>query len=173
MITTLSPVSLSSPWVSYVHKIESIFKGDEEVVIQYDNDLVELKIFVSNDVKADALAKLLPSQKTFGNVILTITVYPPNMETSPRVQYFEDAFRGNPNVADVVTIGEAPNTPIPPMTFVIFRKEVIQYFDDNLHDAHGNTTTLNEVIARDVFGESEGIFFCTDNKDVNTEDISE
>lgn len=167
-------LNLSPPWISYVHKIESLFNGDEDVIVQYDNDEVALKLFVNDEVKAEAISKLLPMQKEFGNVILTITVYPPNEYVKPRAAYFGEAFKGNPNVVDIITIEDVPGTIISnPITYVIFKKEVVQYFDDNLHDAHGNRTTLNEDIARDVFGESEGIFFCTDNKDPNEDVFSD
>ena len=159
-------LNLSPPWISYVHKIESLFNGDEDVIIQYDNEEVALKLFVNDEVKAEAISKLLPMQKEFGNVILTITVYPPNEYVKPRAAYFGEACEGNPNVADILTIEDVPGMIISnPITYIIFKKEVVQYFDDNLHDAHGNRTTLNEDIARDIFGESVGVFFCTDNKD--------
>jgi hypothetical protein len=51
-----------------------------------------------------------------------------------------------------------------PITYVIFKKEVVQYYDDNLGDAHGNRTTLYEQIANQIFEDREGIYFCTDNK---------
>lgn len=39
--------------------------------------------------------------------------------------------------------------------------KVVQYFNDDLGDAHGVCSTLYQEIAKDVFGEHEGIFFCT------------
>lgn len=162
-------VNLSPPWITYVHKIESLFKGDNEVIIQYDNDNVALKLFVSDEIKAEALSKLLPLQKDFGNVILTITVYPPNNTVKPKVEYFREAFKDNPNVSEIFHIDD-PTLPIfSAMTYIVFKKEVIQFFNDNIQDINGNMTTLNEDIAREVFGDTEGICFCTDNKDPNEE----
>ena len=49
------------------------------------------------------------------------------------------------------------------MTFVEFCKYVVQYYNDNLGDLHGNRTTVMEQIAREVFDDVSGVYFCTDN----------
>lgn len=163
-------LKLSPPWITYVHKIESLFKGDEDVIIQYDNDDVSLKLFVSDETKAEALSKLLPMQKEFGNVVLTITVYPPDNTVKSKVDYFREAFKDNPNVAEIFHTYD-PTIPIfGALTYIVFKREVVQFFNDNTQDLHGNMTTLNEDIAREIFGDTEGICFCTDNKDPNEND---
>ena len=156
-------LNLSPPWISYVHKIESLFNGDEDVIVQYDNEEVALKFFVNDEVKAEAISKLLPMQKEFGNVILTITVYPPNEYVKPRAAYFGEAFEGNPNVVDIITIEDVPGMIISnPITYVIFRKEVVQYYNDDLGDAHGVCSTLYQDIAKRVLKDQDSIYYCTD-----------
>ena len=49
-----------------------------------------------------------------------------------------------------------------PITYVVFVNEVVQYFNDDLGDVYGQCSTLYQEIAKDVFGETEGVFFCTD-----------
>jgi hypothetical protein len=71
---------------------------------------------------------------------------------------YEDLFRGNPIVDDIVTIEGVMTNPI---TYVIFKKEVIQYYNDSLSDAHGMCSTLYQDIASRVLDAGEGIFFCT------------
>ena len=46
--------------------------------------------------------------------------------------------------------------------YVVFKKNVIQYYTDNLGDLHGIKSTLAENIARDIFVQHPGVFFCTD-----------
>ena len=48
-----------------------------------------------------------------------------------------------------------------PITYVIFKKEVVQYYNDSLADAHGMCSTLYQDIASRILDAGEGIFFCT------------
>ena len=50
------------------------------------------------------------------------------------------------------------------MTFVIFKKEVVQYFTDDIGDYHGICSTLYQDLAKEIFGSIDGVFFCTDNE---------
>ena len=51
-----------------------------------------------------------------------------------------------------------------PFVYVMFKPEVVQYWDDNLGDPHGNISTLAQEIARDVFEDGNGVYFSTDEK---------
>ena len=155
-------MKLSPPWVTYVNKIEALFKGDEDISIQFDEPNYDLKIFVADLEKAEALAKLLPIQKEFGNVVLKITVVPPDSAVKDYIEVFRAAFKNNPNVADIVS----EETPFGyNLNFVVFKKEVIQFFNDDTSDLHGVCSTLNEYIAREVFGAGyDTVYFCTDVK---------
>ncbi len=155
-------MKLSPPWVTYANKIEALFKGDDDINIKFDEQNYDLKIFVADAEKAEALAKLLPLQKQFGNVIVKIAVVPPDNEAAEPIEVFRKAFKNNPNVSDIVT--EA--TPFGyNLNFVVFKKEVIQFFNDDTSDLYGVLSTLNENIAREVFGESyDTVYFCTDVK---------
>jgi ubiquitin C len=56
------------------------------------------------------------------------------------------------------------------VTYVVFRKTVVQYFCDNMMDIHGVKSTLYEDIARDVFEgvlDNNMISFCTDTYGVS------
>ena len=50
--------------------------------------------------------------------------------------------------------------------YVVFKNKVVQYFNDNLNDIYGNTSTLYEDIARDIFENNipvnNNVFYCTD-----------
>lgn len=156
-------IKMAPPWVSYVNAIVAMFEKDPDVEVIYDNDNMGVKLYVNGTAKAEALTKLLPTEKTFGNVTLTVTVVPANNNSDDPIKLFRDAFYGNEAVSDIWT---APMevTQSNPFTYVVFQKEVVQYYNDNLGDAHGNRSTLYEEIAREIFENHPGIYFCTDVK---------
>jgi len=47
------------------------------------------------------------------------------------------------------------------LTYVLFKNKVVQYFIDNIGDYNGMKSTLYEDIARDIFEDVDGVFFCT------------
>jgi len=153
-------VGLSTPWVTYARKVNALFEKDPEILVDYENEGPTLTIYVENAAKADALEQLLPASKEFGNVTLNIKVVPANSQT--KISLFRNAFAGNPIVNKVETTVEmAPGAP--QVNYVIFAREVVSFFNDDLGDYFGAESTLYEDLARDVFDLGEdGIFFCTD-----------
>ena len=155
---------LVSPWVNYYRQIEALFSEDEDIKIVYDEDENEVKLYVRNAEKAAALTELLPVAKEFGNVKLLITVVPANNKFATRSWTIADAFAGNPIVNSINTIHGIMSNDI---TYVIFRKEVVQYYNDDLSDAHGVCSTLYEILAKEILGEMEGVYFCTDVNEID------
>lgn len=155
-------IKKSAPWVTYYREVDALFKKDEEVFVVFDEENVELRIYVNNQSKASAIQYLMPTEKEFGNVILKIEVIPANgmrmrnVDETNILDIVCDAFRENDAVYTVTGVMSMFD-----LIYVIFRKEVVQYFDDNLGDINGNCSTLYEVIARDVFRDV-GVKFCTD-----------
>ena len=149
---------LSSPWVIFYNEINELFKRDPEIRVEYDNDIPEIKLFVNNLEKADALQQLLPTTKEFGGAVLKLTVVPANVSTVSKLDLFEKAFKGNPAFSYTKSVGGFSR---PVGNFVVFDSEVVQYFNDDLTDINGNCTTLYQEIAKDVFGEIPGLYFCT------------
>ena len=153
-------MKVSAPWVNYYHEINAMFDRDPEVRISFDEETPEIKIFVENSRKADALAQLLPTEKSFGNVILKITVVPAN-EAQTKLDLIQEAFYGNPALSYVWQA----KTPFGEFDYVVFENRVVQYFNDNMRDINGNKSTLYEDIAREVFGEETNLCFCTEAKE--------
>ena len=153
-------LKLSAPWHTYYKELNELFKFDDEVRIVYDTDEQIINIYVESTAKADAMAAVLPTEKEFGAITVQINVVPANptfkKAKSVRGSLYEDLFRGNP----IVTIEGVMTNPI---TYVIFKKEVVQYYNDSLSDAHGMCSTLYQDIASRVLNAGEGIFFCTNN----------
>ena len=152
-------VKLSAPWITYFRKLETLFKYDEDVNVKYDESAMIISIFVEGQDKADALTQLLPTEVSFGNVVVSIRVIPANAKMN-RVDLLKKAFDNNPIFSYATTI---EGVMVNPISYVVFEPKVAQYWDDNLHDPHGLVSTLYEDLAREVFGEEGGICFSTDS----------
>lgn len=164
----MATLHLSAPWIIYYREVQAMFKHDEHVHVVYDEAENHLKVYVTGPYKAAALTQILPPTKSFGSVSLSITVIPANDcgdNTLPDVKawsiedVFETAFDDNAAYESVhcvpsVLMGN-------PITYVVFSKEVVQYFSDDLGDYYGIHSTLYENIARDIFVELDGVFYCT------------
>ena len=161
----MAVVKLSAPWQTYYKELSLLFEHDDEVRIIYDTETQIINIYVDNAVKAEAMAAALPATKQFGSVELEINIIPSNkrvnMLRASKGMGFVDLFKGNSIVDDVVVVDGIMSNPI---TYVIFKKEVVQYFNDDLGDANGMCTTLYQDIAKRVFEDREGVFFCTNTK---------
>lgn len=156
----MAKVKLSPPWDIYVEELEQMFKYDSEVHIVYDNEKYTVDIYVDDDLKAAALEELLPDKRIYGSVTLKITVIPANekLAIAPD-ELFENAFKGNEVFSYTkVVSGIFPNN----LTYVVFKKCVVQYFNDDFGDAFGMKSTLYQEIAKDIFENKDGVFYCTD-----------
>lgn len=160
----------SAPWVSYVHKLKALFGQDPDIRIDYIEDMNEVKLYINGRDKYEALDYLLPKEKVFGNVKLHIALIPSNeMSGTPNIgKMLQDAFKDNPIFSRAVDT----QTMFDLVTYVMFHKEVAQYFDDNLSDLNGVRSTLYQNIADEIFRDMEddhmrlpalqGVHFCTE-----------
>ena len=72
---------------------------------------------------------------------------------------FKTLFAGNPIVMTMETHTDPAGGQ---WNYVVFTPEVVQFYNDNLADYHGNWNGLAEEIAYEVFEEnSRGVYFCT------------
>ena len=157
--TVKETLNLSAPWIEFYHKVETLFDPDPNVAVVYDDATKIIKLYVDGTDKANALEKLLPKEKVFGNITVKIAVIPSNLlETKDGL--IQAAFDGNPNFVEVVTAQGMHGEP--QFTYVAFAAKVAQFWNDNMHDLHGNMNCLYEDLARDVIGEEIGVCFCTD-----------
>lgn len=154
-------MKLSPPWVEYYRKLEAMFGPDPDIKVEFDEDEMHIKLYVESHEKATALDELLPVQKDFGNVSVFIEVIPANDEPK-RIDYIKRAFEGNPAFSYATTIEGIMSNPI---SYVVFKPEVVQIWSDNLSDVNGLTSTLMAEIAKEIIGQDDGIFFCTDKKE--------
>lgn len=167
----MAKLKLSAPWYITVREFEALFNYDEEVHVVYDEETLTLKLYVDNADKAAALAELLPTVYEYGTKVLAVEVIPANeskcdMTIESKEFLYEMAFEGNPIFSFARSVRLGTNT----LTYVVFLKMVVQFFIDDLSDAFGNRSTLYQEIAKDIFGEEEGVSFCTDVEDIVQEE---
>lgn len=170
----MSMMTMSSPWMIYYREVCAMFEKDDKVHVVYkqgDGDNDTICLYVEDPVKADAIEKLLPEEKEYGNIIIEISVIPCNAdgrklinnvltESADASDLFRLAFRGNPVLSFVKKITGIMTNDI---VYVVFAKEVVQYFNDDLCDVNGLCTTLYQDIASRIFNKFDGVFYCTDN----------
>ena len=168
----MARLGLLSPWATFYNELKAFFEKDDEVTVVYNEDENIVNLYVDNSEKAVALTELLPIEKKFGSITLQIKVIPANTNTkkfavigaSPvgdaleMIDLYGMALRGNRNFDGITTIHGIFNNPI---TYVIFTKRVIQYYNDSLGDVNGVCSTLMQNIANDIFEKKDGVYFCT------------
>ena len=159
----MAKLKLSPPWDIFYKEINAFFKEDGDVKVIFDEDEFTIKLYVDDAAKAAALTELLPTEKDFGNVVLKISVIPANDGVKSVLGIpLCAAFYTNP-IVDEIKIIRGPfgyN-----FVYVMFVNKVVQYFTDNISDYNGFCSTLYENIARSIFEEKEGIFYCTSAED--------
>ena len=161
METNEKSVKMAPPWVQYANAVKAMFREDPEVMVDYEDISRSLKLYVSNPMKAEALDRVLEHEKVFGNEAVTLMVVPANGEYSIR-DWIRVALNGNGAVSRFVDV-EGPLSN--PLTYIAFKKEVVQYYNDNLGDLYGNRNTLYETLAGEIFPKHEGVLFCTEAKE--------
>ena len=156
----MAKISLSPPWIIYYKEVDVFFKKDPEVRVVFDEDNLVIRLYVENGAKATALSKLLPTEKEFGGTVLKIEIIPANtsLTSNPVFHVIQAAFMNNPIVSDIKVI---PGIFAYDLNYVLFERTVVQYFTDNLGDYNGYCSTLYENIARDIFEDMSGVFYCT------------
>lgn len=156
----MAELKYSSPWDIYYKRIHALFKYDPEVHVTYNEGKNEIKIMVNNGRKYDAISVLFPTEKTFGNVRVKITVIPANDNDTPTwSDLFNDAFRGNL----IFSYASHTDNKLGAFDYIVFSEPAAQYYSDNLFSLGGMTTELYQDIAKEVFDTGDdAVIFCTD-----------
>ena len=161
-------LKMSPPWITFINEMEALFDGDPQIACNVNtmSNGPSIRLATNNGDKGAALLKLLPAEKKFGNVTLTIGVDGPisNRAFTSMKELFETAFAGNPAFAYCVAPTEE-GVWFFEFVYVVFKNCVVQFFNDNLDDAHGVISTLYQDIAKDIFGNEDylmNVHYCTD-----------
>lgn len=149
-------LGLAAPWQILLSEIKALFKGDPEIEIAVTGDYA-IEIRAATQTKADALAQLLPPSYHFGNVTVAITVIPGNAKGESTGSIARDAFAGNAAVTDIADVSVPGGGRF---TYVLFKPEIVQFYNDDLSSL-GLCTTFYAAIAQDTLLEPTGVFYCT------------
>jgi hypothetical protein len=159
----MANLTLSSPWEIWYKKLNEFFKYDKEITILFDRDNYVIKLFVANGEKWAAIRQLLPEHIQMGNIDLKIEVVPPNRLEGANNEIgnvYEAAFKNNPVLSYVKKVDNVGIFPLG-ITYVVFENKVVQFFSDDITSINGYTSTLYQDIARDIFGQPENVYYCT------------
>lgn len=151
-----------APWEIYYRELDAFFNADPKVDVLYDSEKQEIKVYVEGEEKADALETILRSRKVFGNVELNINVIPSNdgFEGKPIPDILRSALGSHEDVHNICHI-KGPYEAV----YVSFNPRVLQYYSDDLGSLYGLSSALYEDVARRIFNDSIGIFYCTEEVD--------
>lgn len=161
-------IDLTAPWYSYHSKLTAMFLGDPQVRVnplsEDANGNYSVNIIVNNAEKAWALRRILIRNISFSNVTLSINVLSiakdkvSSLKNSDAVfQFYENALSGNKAFIKI------ESNSLSAMSFCIFKKSVVQYYNDDLTDYYGNWNGLFRDIANEIFDfNTYPINFCTD-----------
>lgn len=161
-------LKISPPWITYINKVVALFDGDPQIAcnVVWSGPQPSIVLSCNNGEKVTALKKLLPTEVPFGNVVLTVGVDGPeaNIAFKTAKELFETAFKGNPAFAYCKAPVEEGYW-YADFTYVVFVNCVVQFFNDNLNDAHGIVSTLYQDIAAEIFKDADtlgrAVGYCT------------
>lgn len=160
-------LKISPPWITAINKIEALFDGDPQIACNVNTSSGSPSIILScnNGDKVTALQQILPTEIDFGNVKLTVGVdgIPSNRTFVSKKELYDVAFSKNPAYAYSICPVEEGYYFFN-LTYVVFKNCVVQFFNDNLNDAHGVISTLYQDIADEILDGpgTQNVYFCTD-----------
>jgi hypothetical protein len=151
----MSNLKKTAPWVEFAYKMRALFEPDPDVTVQVSDDDLTVRLLVDGGAKADALSKLLGTERDFGGTTVKIEIVPSNSEETV-FDLYRDAFSGNPyfrgcEVADGI-IGS--------FGYAVFEPAVVQYYDDDISEFSGFRSTLPATLADELL-QADGVFNCT------------
>jgi hypothetical protein len=152
---------LSPPWWTVQKKIKAMFKDDPDIEIKSvskggDASGVTYTIYLDTPdaAKAIALEKILKTEYNFGNIKLKVIVRVTNANNKtvlPAESIYDnylDALATTPAVVDIRHVADMFGTK---WIVIDFKKEVVQFWNDDLTDYYGNWNGLYTDIATDIF----------------------
>ena len=178
----MANLKMVSPWINYYEEVKAMFGEDCRVNVVFNEDEMTLKLYVEGDMKAEAISILMPHEREYGNVTLKIEVIPSNDRkanlrshsglkrtfdpSGNQYEYYESLFRTAFSGSATITYTRVITGFMDfNAAYIVFRKAVVQYHNDDISDVNGKKSTLYECIARDIFEVPTGVYFCTDTED--------
>ena len=152
---------LSPPWWTVQKKIKAMFKDDPDIEIKSvskggDASGVTYVLYLDTPDanKALALKNILKTEYHFGGVSLKIVIRVTNKideslkRSDTTYDNYLDALATTPAVVDIRHVVDMFGTK---WIVIDFKKEVVQFWNDDLTDYYGNWNGLYTDIATDIF----------------------
>ena len=158
--------NLQAPWITLYNKIRAMFEQDEDITVepiaQISDGVYDICLSSAHSVKLNAIEKILKNKFEMGNITVNVKFkYENENDDMISLHDFEVAFAGNA----IFSQAKALDNPWEyNASYVIFSKDVVQFYNDDLTDIYGNFNGLAEDIAREIFKETElPIYYCTES----------
>ena len=135
-------INIEAPWWRFFKLLTNLFDKDESVGFKTNEDtkgVFEIIIISADICKLAAIKKVVGTERTFGNVKVVISYV--EEEGALTLEEFAMAFKDTGYLVDT-KIAETPTGDH--LYFPIMKKDVIQFYDDNIADYYGN---LNATVA--------------------------
>ncbi len=157
---------LSPPWYTLWNKVKYSIGEDPEVVVgdlQTQSDPFIIPIRVDNRQKAQALASIMNPSYSLGNIHINVEIsdssgkiISPINPTSPEQlsEMVQTGLQGNHLFLKVVTQPLFPNARL--IVFPVFKKEVIQFYNDDLSDLYNNFNNVAALVFQNVLKPAPG-----------------
>ena len=155
---------LSPPWYTVYNKIKAMFEADPDITVQpMSGGDTEYTIYLDtpDSVKAVALEKILKTEYNFGNITVKVVIRVTNgpCKQVPNGTVYDnylDALATTPAVVDIRHVVDMFGTK---WVVIDFKKEVVQFYNDDLTDFYGNWNGLYTDIATDIFKYNPSVKF--------------
>lgn len=128
-------ISIEAPWWRFYKLLQNLFINDESVTFLNNETkgVFEITVSSSDVCKLAAIKKVVGTERTFGNVKVAITYI--EEEAPLTLEEFAAAFKDTGYLVDTKTATTPAGDPI---FFPIMKKDVIQFYDDDISDYYGN-----------------------------------
>lgn len=152
--------SLPDPVWIYFAKLLVMFGKDPDVELEFErvDDFTSKAFIYVNDSnrpgKSDAFTKMLPSRVDFRLQRLYIEVISTNDSRADH-EVLIDMFYGNPIIDSFVTDHSGRH-------YIVFKKDILQYYANDLSDVNSLQSALAEDLARELITDDiTNVYFCT------------
>lgn len=163
--TSKKNVKLSPPWTTVEKKIRALFNGDEDITIKPIKRLadgnLELSLEGPDACKMIALSSIMKTKYNFGNFNLNLVFRTTDGKEVGPIEVdewfddlygvYEDAFCSTATVIDIKDVQDRTGAE---NVVISFKKEVVQFFNDDLTDFYGNWNGLYTDIAKELLNDN-------------------
>ena len=136
-------LTLSAPWYTFAKTVKYIFEKDPDITVAFSDEIngtLTITIETSSPKKLISIKKIVGSKRNFGNINVVIKyALTTNAITTEDYQL---AFADTGLIDQIIESQDPMGT-----DFVVVNRDLVQFYNDNIFDYHGNITmTLEEAI---------------------------